>query len=101
MKEKRQRGAYMKNHNINFEVEEENFEISVADLSLKGKHNIYNSMAAGLAGSVLHLRKDDIRNSLMDFTGVEHRMERVVKVHGVEFINDSKATNVNSTWYKK
>lgn len=99
MKEKRQRGAFMKNHNINFEVEEESFEISVADLSLKGKHNIYNSMAAGLAGSVLHLRKDDIRNSLMDFTGVEHRMEWVVKVHGVEFINDSKATNVNSTWY--
>jgi UDP-N-acetylmuramoylalanine--D-glutamate ligase len=56
-------------------------------------------MAAGLAGSVLHLRKDDIRNSLMDFTGVEHRMEWVAKVHGVEFINDSKATNVNSTWY--
>jgi len=99
LKEKRQRGAFISNNNINFEVEQENFEVSVADLSLKGKHNIYNSMAAGLAGSVLHLRKDDIRESLMDFTGVEHRMERVMKVHNIEFINDSKATNVNSTWY--
>jgi UDP-N-acetylmuramoylalanine--D-glutamate ligase len=99
LKEKRQQGAYIRNNNISFEVEEESFEVSVADLSLKGKHNVYNSMAAGLAGSVLHLRKDDIRESLMDFTGVEHRMERIMKVHGIEFINDSKATNVNSTWY--
>ena len=99
LKNRKQQGAYLKNNNINFEVEENHFEVSVADLSLKGKHNIYNSMAAGLAGSVLHLRKDNIRDSLMDFMGVEHRLERVIKVHGIEFINDSKATNVNSTWY--
>jgi UDP-N-acetylmuramoylalanine--D-glutamate ligase len=56
-------------------------------------------MAAGIAGSVLTIRKPVIRESLMDFTGVEHRLEQVIKVHGIEFINDSKATNVNSTWY--
>ncbi len=99
LKNRKQQGAYLRNNIINFDVEEDHFEVSVADLSLKGKHNIYNSMAAGLAGSVLHIRKDNIRNSLMDFKGVEHRMERVAKVHGLEFINDSKATNVNSTWY--
>ena len=99
LKNRKQQGAYLRNNMINFDVEEDHFEVSVADLSLKGKHNIYNSMAAGLAGSVLHIRKDNIRNSLMDFKGVEHRMERVAKVHGLEFINDSKATNVNSTWY--
>jgi UDP-N-acetylmuramoylalanine--D-glutamate ligase len=56
-------------------------------------------MAAGIAGSVLKIRKPIIRESLMDFAGVEHRLERFIKVHGIEFINDSKATNVNSTWY--
>jgi UDP-N-acetylmuramoylalanine--D-glutamate ligase len=75
------------------------FSISVSDLILKGKHNQYNSMAAGIAGSVLKIRKDVIRESLMDFQGVEHRMESVLNVHGIHFINDSKGTNVNSTWY--
>jgi len=73
--------------------------MSVSDLILKGKHNQYNSMAAGIAGNVLKIRKDLIRESLMDFQGVEHRLEGVLKVHGIQFINDSKATNVNSTWY--
>jgi UDP-N-acetylmuramoylalanine--D-glutamate ligase len=73
--------------------------MSLAELSLKGKHNTYNSMAAGITGSVLKIRKPIIRESLMDFMGVEHRLERFIKVHGIEFINDSKATNVNSTWY--
>ncbi len=99
LKERKQQGAYIRNNKINFEVEEDHFELSVADLALKGKHNTYNSMAAGLAASVLHLRKDAIRESLMDFVGVEHRLERFIQVHGIEFINDSKATNVNSTWY--
>lgn len=99
LKERKQQGAYIKNNKINFKVEEDHFEVSVADLALKGKHNTYNSMAAGLAASVLHLRKDTIRESLMDFVGVEHRLERFVQIHGIEFINDSKATNVNSTWY--
>ncbi len=73
--------------------------MSIYDLALKGKHNIYNSMAAGIAGEVLRIRKDTIRESLSDFQGVEHRLEPVIKVHGIQFINDSKATNVNSTWY--
>jgi UDP-N-acetylmuramoylalanine--D-glutamate ligase len=73
--------------------------MTIMDLSLQGKHNVYNSMAAAIAGQVLHIRKDVIRESLMDFQGVEHRLEHVLKVHGIHFINDSKATNVNSVWY--
>jgi UDP-N-acetylmuramoylalanine--D-glutamate ligase len=71
----------------------------VKDLALQGRHNQYNSMAAGITGRVLDIRKDLIRESLMDFQGVEHRLEKVLRVHGIQFINDSKATNVNSTWY--
>lgn len=99
IKEKRQEGAYIDNDQLKIEVENSEFSMSLADLSLKGKHNIYNSMAAGIAGSVLQIRKETIRESLMDFKGVEHRLERLMKVHGIEFINDSKATNINSTWY--
>jgi UDP-N-acetylmuramoylalanine--D-glutamate ligase len=73
--------------------------MSLDELGLKGKHNIYNSMAAGITGSVLKIRKDIIRESLMSFKGVEHRLENFIKVHGIEFINDSKATNINSSWY--
>jgi UDP-N-acetylmuramoylalanine--D-glutamate ligase len=99
LKEKRQEGAYMDGDTMKIEVGDDMFEISLADLALKGKHNTYNSMAAGITGSVLKLRNPVIRESLMDFTGVEHRLEQFIKVHGMEFINDSKATNVNSTWY--
>ena len=84
---------------LRIEFDDVDFSMSVRELSLKGKHNTYNSMAAGIAGNVLKIRKEIIRESLMDFQGVEHRLETVVKVHGIEFINDSKATNVNSTWY--
>ncbi len=73
--------------------------MTIMDLSLQGKHNVYNSMAAAISGQVLNIRKDVIRESLMDFQGVEHRLEHVLKVHGIHFINDSKATNVNSVWY--
>jgi len=85
--------------NLRIEYDNSDFTISVSDLILKGKHNQYNSMAAGITGSVLKIRKDVIRECLMDFQGVEHRLESVMKVHGIHFINDSKATNVNSTWY--
>lgn len=95
----RQQGAYIENSMMKIEVDDDVFTMSVNDLSLKGKHNTYNSMAAGITGRVLQLRKEIIRESLMDFKGVEHRLERFIKVHGIEFINDSKATNVNSTWY--
>ena len=73
--------------------------MSIHDLALQGTHNTYNSMAASIAGSVLSLRKELIRESMKDFKGVEHRLEQVIKVHGMQFINDSKATNVNSTWF--
>ena len=69
------------------------------DLALQGKHNLYNSMAAGISARVLELRKEVVRESLSDFHNVEHRLEHVLNVHGIEFVNDSKATNVNSTWY--
>jgi len=73
--------------------------MSIHDLALQGKHNLYNTMASGIAGRVLDLRKELIRDSLSDFQNVEHRLETVGTIHGIEFINDSKATNVNSTWY--
>ncbi len=92
-------GAYVRNNHIYIEFDDVDFSMSVNELALKGRHNTYNSMAAGITGSVLKIRKEIIRESLMDFTGVEHRLEPVVKVNGIEFINDSKATNVNSVWY--
>ena len=70
-----------------------------ADLALNGLHNVFNSMAAGLSACVLDIRKDDIRRALEDFSGVEHRLEPVAEIDGVHWINDSKATNVNSCWY--
>ncbi len=85
--------------NMHIEFDDVDFSMSVEELSLKGRHNTYNSMAAGIAGNVLKIRNDVIREALMDFQGVEHRLETVTRVHGINFINDSKATNVNSTWY--
>ncbi len=84
---------------LRIEFDNVDFSMSVHELSLKGRHNTYNSMAAGIAGNVLKIRNEVIREALMDFQGVEHRLEQVMKVHGINFINDSKATNVNSTWY--
>lgn len=69
------------------------------EMSLKGRHNAYNSMAAAIVGEALNIRKEIIRESLTDFVNVEHRLETCGKIHGIEFINDSKATNVNSAWY--
>jgi len=73
--------------------------MSILDLALQGKHNTYNSMAAGIASMIFEIRNEQLRESLSSFTGVEHRLEYFLKVHGIEFVNDSKATNVNSTWY--
>ena len=75
------------------------FNMEQESLSLTGKHNIYNSLAAGIATNIAGIRKDIIRKSLSDFPGVEHRLEKVCKVRGVEYINDSKATNVDACWY--
>ncbi|MEC7005208.1 MAG: UDP-N-acetylmuramoyl-L-alanine--D-glutamate ligase [Bacteroidota bacterium] len=73
--------------------------MSIHQLAQQGKHNVFNSMAAGIAAKVLDIRKEIIRDSLSDFQNVEHRLEKVAKIHGIDFINDSKATNVNATWY--
>jgi len=75
------------------------FTMPTSELALQGIHNTYNSMAAGLAASIVNVRKESIRQSLQDFQGVEHRLEYVATVKNIRFINDSKATNVNSCWY--
>ncbi|MFA5815168.1 MAG: UDP-N-acetylmuramoyl-L-alanine--D-glutamate ligase [Bacteroidales bacterium] len=92
-------GAWVEGDELNIVINNNPFNMSIFDLSLQGKHNAYNSMASGIASRVLDIRKEAIRECLTDFQGVEHRLESVIKVHGIEFINDSKATNVNSTWY--
>jgi UDP-N-acetylmuramoylalanine--D-glutamate ligase len=92
-------GAFVRNNYLHIEFDDIDFSMSLDELSLKGKHNTYNSMAAGVTGSALKIRNEIIRESLSDFKGVEHRLEPVIKVHGIEFINDSKATNINSAWY--
>lgn len=83
---------YITNH-------KQDFTMQINELSIQGKHNVYNSMAAGIVAQVLNIRKDVIRESLRDFKSIEHRLESVISVHGIKFINDSKATNVNSAWY--
>lgn len=84
---------------IQIEVNSEITQYNYNQMQLEGKHNIYNTMAAGIIGSVMDLRKDTVRESFADFQSIEHRLEKVLVVRGIEFINDSKATNVNSAWY--
>lgn len=92
-------GAFLDNDRIHITTDQTTFDMSIHELALQGRHNVYNSMAAAIAARVLELRNDVVRESLSDFQNVEHRLERVATVHGIEFINDSKATNVNSAWY--
>lgn len=75
------------------------FNMEQEELALTGKHNLFNSMAAGLSANIAGIKKECIREALSDFKGVEHRLEKVARIKGVEYINDSKATNVNSCWY--
>lgn len=92
--------AYVANDKLTLSIHNKTEEImTIHDLALRGRHNTYNSMAAAIAGKILNIRKEIIRESLIDFQGVEHRLETVIAVHGINFINDSKATNVNSSWY--
>jgi UDP-N-acetylmuramoylalanine--D-glutamate ligase len=93
-----EQGAFIQENQLHFTINDP-LIMSIFDLALQGKHNQYNSMAAGISARVFEIRKDMVRESLMDFENIEHRLEFVTKVHGIEFINDSKATNVNSTWY--
>ncbi len=90
--------AYTEEHRIYF-TEPTPFNMEQEELSLTGKHNLYNSMAAGISANVAGIHKETIREALRSFQGVEHRLERVARIDGVEYINDSKATNVNSCWY--
>jgi len=99
IKKQLQNGAYIDKENLIINTNNKLFNMTIQELALQGKHNLYNSMAAGIAGKVLELKKEVIRESLSDFQNVEHRLEEVGKVHGITFVNDSKATNVNSTWY--
>ena len=85
--------------NLVFETPETSMSMPRAELSLNGLHNLYNSMAAGLSACLLDIKKEDIRRALANFEGVEHRLEFVADIDGVRWINDSKATNVNSCWY--
>jgi len=93
-------GAYLESNNIHININlNDQFTMSITELALQGKHNIYNSMASGIVAKVLDIRNTTIRESMGDFKNIEHRLEHVAKISGVDYINDSKATNVNSTWY--
>ncbi len=95
-------GAYLNEKQITLNYKNQNQNpliMTIEQLALQGKHNVYNSMAASLAARIVDVRKETIRESLQDFQNVEHRLEFVASINGIEFINDSKATNVNSAWY--
>ncbi len=97
-----EKGAYLEQDKIIFNLDQINqpsLIMTISELALQGKHNIYNSMASGIVAKVLELRNDSIRESMGNFTNIEHRLEHVARISGIDFINDSKATNVNSTWY--
>ena len=91
--------AYVQGEEIHFNYQGDNDQISIHDLTIQGKHNQYNSMAAGISARVAGIRKEKIRQSFETFEGLEHRLEFVATVRGVDFINDSKATNINSVWF--
>ena len=99
MKQEPQKGAFIKDGNMTVAVNDDKVTMSVDDFKIKGKHNQYNTMAAGIAAATLGIRKEKIREAVTTFESLEHRMEMVAMVKGVEYINDSKATNINSTWY--
>jgi len=99
MKKELPNGAFIKDGDMYVRTGQEFTTMSVFDFALKGKHNQYNTMAACVAATTLDIRKEKIRDAVQNFHSLEHRMEHVATVRGIEFINDSKATNVNSTWY--
>lgn len=99
MKRELPNGAFIKDGDMYIRTGQDFVSMSIYDFALKGKHNQYNTMAACVAASTLDIRKEKIREAVQNFQSLEHRMEYVATIRGVEFINDSKATNVNSTWY--
>jgi UDP-N-acetylmuramoylalanine--D-glutamate ligase len=92
-------GAFLKDKMITININKEKFKMPTSTLTVKGKHNIKNAMAATMAAQLLKVRKEFIKESLSSFEGAEHRLENVAKIDGIEYINDSKATNVNATFY--
>jgi UDP-N-acetylmuramoylalanine--D-glutamate ligase len=99
MQKEPNQGGFIRNGQMSLQAGNETLKMSIYDFALKGIHNQYNTLAAGLAAVTIGIRKDKIREAVQSFESLEHRMEYVSTVRGVEFINDSKATNVNSTWY--
>ena len=97
-KKNEETAAYIENKQVHF-TQPIAFNMEQEELALTGKHNLFNSMAAGISANIAGIRKECIREALSDFEGVEHRLEKVCDVRGIHFINDSKATNVNSCWY--
>ena len=91
--------AYTHDHKVVVNTPDDVFTMEEDELALPGRHNLYNSLAAAISANLLHIEKEDIRKALSNFKAVEHRLEPVATVKGVRFINDSKATNVNSCWY--
>ncbi|MHB8259807.1 MAG: UDP-N-acetylmuramoyl-L-alanine--D-glutamate ligase [Bacteroidia bacterium] len=94
-----QEGAYLNENQIVININQNPITMTIEQLALQGKHNVYNSMASAIAARLVEVRKENVRESLSDFVNVEHRLEVVATINGVEFINDSKATNINSVWY--
>jgi len=99
MRKELPQGAYLMNAKMHLKWKNEEMQMSVEDFAIKGKHNQYNSMAASMAATAMDIRKEKIREALQTFESLEHRMEPVATIKGVVFINDSKATNINSTWF--
>jgi UDP-N-acetylmuramoylalanine--D-glutamate ligase len=99
MKTTERQGAYIKDEEMLLKLKEEEVRMNINDFALKGKHNQSNTMAAGIASSILDIRSEKIREAIQSFEGLEHRMEKIATIKGVDYINDSKATNINSTWY--
>lgn len=92
-------GAFIDKQEMHIHLNEEDMKLSIQDLNLKGKHNQYNSMAAGISARAAGIRKETIRECFSAFEGLEHRLEFVATIRGVDFINDSKGTNLNSVWF--
>ena len=99
LKKKLGKGAFLNGELLNINLNNNSLIMSIYELALKGKHNVYNSMAAAVASRVLEIKNETVRQSLVSFKGIEHRLEHVARVDGIDFINDSKATNINSVWY--
>jgi UDP-N-acetylmuramoylalanine--D-glutamate ligase len=99
MKQTIEEGAYATSEQLNININKQQLTMSIHELALKGKHNTQNALAAGIAARLVEIRTDLVRESLEDFVNVEHRMEFVAKVNGIEFVNDSKATNINAAWF--